>query len=192
MATLAPERQRSTSAMAISYASWAMASEARSAERPLLALRIDAIHASRAATYCASASSSRARCADGRGGRSPREAVFRVRGAGAFGPAVASGASIGVARRGVSRLLGGRSYARLTQVSCHGGHLGAQQAWPVDVEGHALAVAQGDEKAFARERSLDDIRQLHGHDHLSQVDESARCEVQRTPIPERSVVTGCT
>ena len=89
-------------------------------------------------------------------------------------------------------MLGGRSYARVTQVSCHSGHLRAQQAWPVDVEGQARAVSKRDEKTFSRERSFHDISQLHGHDHLSQVYDSARREVERTPIPERSVITGCT
>jgi len=90
-------------------------------------------------------------------------------------------------------MLGGCSYAGgPTQVTCHGGNLGAEQAWPVELESETLPVAEGKEEPFPREGSLHDIRQLHGHYHLSQVDESARCQVQRTPIPERSVITGCT
>ena len=46
--------------------------------------------------------------------------------------------------------------------------------------------------AALRRGSFPRYRSAHTHHHLSQVDEPARGEVQGSPVPERSIATGCT
>jgi hypothetical protein len=74
----------------------------------------------------------------------------------------------------------------LAKLSSDGGHLGAEESRLVNVEGQPFTVAQGEEEALAGERTFLQIGQTHAQYHLSQVDESARGEVQRSAVSERA------
>ena len=52
-------------------------------------------------------------------------------------------------------------------------------------------VAQGEEKPLTGERALLDVDKFHAHDHLPQVDQTARGEVQRPTVAERVFATWC-